>query len=215
MNITVVIPVGPGHRQFAREAHRSVVEAWILDHGPFDQIGMAIIPDSEGLMGRSAARNSGVRLFPADWYFFLDADDLMMPEAFRLVSTDSPATFGAVCVLGTVVRYNVYPLTRDMLFEHGAMGTLSMGCFVAGDVARETLFNEGMDAGEDFDFYMRLPGFVKVKKPLVSIGRNKPSAGGPRGYKEIRWQEICNEVIHAYSGHGTSGHDRRAIGEDA
>lgn len=70
-----------------------------------------------------------------------------------------------------------------------------MGFFCRADVAARLLFDESLDAGEDFDFYMRLPDFVKIAAPLVEIGRDAPSAVGPRGYRSLNWIEVCNRVI--------------------
>lgn len=199
LNVAVVIPVGPGHEKYALDADRSVGEAWTRSQGPFDAMHIAVVPDHQGTLGRSAARNLGVRENPADWYFFLDADDEMLPRAFELVRLEHPATFGAVCLNRKVYRKNVYPVNRALLFKRGAVGTLSMGCFVRADVARAAPFDESMDAGEDFDFYLRLPGFVKIKEPLVSIGYDKPSAHGRRGYLCCDWGAVCAKVIQRYS----------------
>jgi hypothetical protein len=148
----------------------------------------------------------------ADWYFFLDADDRMREDALLLNDFNAPATFGAVSLDGEILAGNVYPCGWLDIAQNGASGTLSMGFFCKASVARLLRFNTDLDSGEDFDFYMRLPGFTKRRKPLVDIGYSQPSAGGPRGYKKIDWTGICNRVItnalkrepHKYglSGHG-------------
>ncbi len=196
MKVTVIIPVGPGHHLFLQSALASVHYAWKNDHGPFSDISWIWIDDQDNPIGRSAARNIGLEQ-KSDWFFLLDADDQMMPDAFSLVDLNHPATFGAVMIRNAIWRENVWPVTREKIFEHGAKGTLSMGFFLRGDV--DIRFNEDMDAGEDFDFYMRLPGFIKIRDPLVSIGYDKPAAHGPRGYKKIKWLDICNEVIASYA----------------
>ena len=196
MKITVIIPVGPGHQECAYDAHLSTQRAWKYSHGPFTHLSVIMVGDTHGKLGRSKARNRGLDDNSADWVFLLDADDEMLPNAFSEVDLNFPATFGAVCVNDQVIAANVFPLTRKMILRNGAHGTLSMGFFLKGDV--ETRFDESLDKGEDFDFYMRLPGFKKVMAPLVSIGRNIPSAGGPRGYGKIKWLEICNAVIDRY-----------------
>ncbi len=120
----------------------------------------------------------------------------MYPNALTLCDTGVDATFGAIMLDRKPYRQNVWPVTRQTLFEAGAMGTLSMGCFVRGDLGLR--FNEEMDIAEDYDFYMRLPSFAKRKEPLVSIGYHLPSAKGPRGYEEIDWIGECNKVIARY-----------------
>lgn len=197
MKLAIITPVGPGHERIADRAMISVSEATSYSWGPFTEIRRQVVPDPEGVIGRSAARNAGMKLHrDADWFFFLDADDEMTPEALTLCDQTVDATFGAVALSGKVVPENVWPCTWFMIGRRcGARGTLSMGFFCRASVALDLLFNEEMDAGEDFDFYMRLPTFTKVKPPLVNIGRDVPSAGGPRGYEALDWIAVCNQII--------------------
>lgn len=185
----VITPVGPGHEDVVVRAAMTV-QAATYNPGMFDYIEHCIVDDRDGGMGRGLARNKAMW---DGWMFFLDADDMMMPDAFELCDFDSPATFGAVCIEGVITEANKFPCTQADLKKYGARGTLSMGFFYNGNLR----FNEDMIIGEDFDFYMRLPSFVKVKEPLVSIGRG-PSAHGPRGYDRIDWQGECQKVISSY-----------------
>lgn len=196
MKVAVIIPVGPGHEELAKRAVASVRSAWATHRGPFTEFVVHVVDDTKGELGRSAARNRGMDEAPADWHFLLDADDEMYTGAFRLVDLEASATFGAITLLGRRYRRDVWPCTRDTLLARGAHGTLSMGCFVRGDLGLR--FDESLDAGEDFDFYMRLPSFTKRLEPLVSIGYDQPSAGGPRGYESIDWLKACNEAIDRY-----------------
>lgn len=197
MKVAVIIPVGPGHEQLANDAVASVATAWRTNQGPFTELAFAVMRDHEGKLGRSRARNLGMQNNPADFHFLLDADDRMLPETFSLVDLAAPATFGAVMLERKISVQNVWPCTRDTLFEKGARGTLSMGCFIRGDLGLR--FNEQMDVAEDYDFYMRLPGFTKIRAPLVSIGYKQPSARGPRGYFTIDWCGECEKVIARYA----------------
>jgi hypothetical protein len=72
-----------------------------------------------------------------------------------------------------------------------------MGFFCRADIARELRFNEELNAGEDFEFYMRLHSFTKRDYPLAKIGYDLPSATGPRGYSSLDWVKICNGFIAA------------------
>lgn len=197
MKLAIITPVGPGHQKPAEQAVESVNRAieYAQQKGKlwFTRIRHAVIDDTQGLMGRSRARNEG--MVDADWYFFLDADDRMCKDALTLCNFDAAATFGAVCLDACVYEKNVYPCGWAEIAKFGAAGTLNMGFFCRADIARELRFNEDMDRGEDFDFYMRLPSFVKIEKPLVHIGYLVPSAIGPRGYREIDWVGTCNKVI--------------------
>ncbi len=196
MRLAVITPVGPGHEGILPLAAMSVIN---LEPWCFNEIIHVIVNDTDGKLGRSRARNSG--MIDADWYFFLDADDIIMPYAPRFVEKvhdKFDAIFGAVQINGRVTPQDKWPCRIEHLYEHGGQGTLCMGFFVKGEVARDLLFDETLDKGEDFDFYMRLPSFHKLKVPLVSINSKMPSAGGPKGYKELDWQKTCREVVEKY-----------------
>lgn len=195
MKLTVITPIGPGHAEVALRAMASVERA--KEASCFSSISHVTIDDYAGRMGRSHARNVGMEA-AADWFFFLDADDTMRPDALMLNDFSSPATFGAVSLSGGVSKHNVFPCGWREIATQGSRGTLTMGCFVRADIARALRFDQSLDAGEDFDFYMRLPGFRKIERPLVDIGYDTPSAGGPRGYEGLDWTEVCNGIIARY-----------------
>jgi hypothetical protein len=206
MRICIVTPVGPGHEQVADECARSVRATWQCGCGPFVSYQHYLQDDTRGEMGRSRARNLAVESNPdADWYFFIDADDLCRADAFRLFAAalksnpDLCAVFGAIETdRHGIIEENHWPLDWDQLLEFGARGTLSMGCFIRGDVARAVKFDESMDQAEDFDFYLRaLSGreWVKLKEPLVLIRRKLGNAGGPRGLQSDDWRGACQKVV--------------------
>lgn len=192
MKLAVITPVGPGHERIVESAIASVRVAF-RNNRTFSGVRHIIIDDDRGDLGRSKARNIGMDRSDADWFFFLDADDTMRPDALN-VALKSPAVFGAVSLRSGPTK-NVYPCGWREVALHGACGTLSMGFFCRADVARRLRFNEGMNAGEDFDFYLRLDDFAKLARPLVDIGYDIPSAVGPRGYHWIDWSGICNGLI--------------------
>jgi hypothetical protein len=192
MRLAVITPVGPGHERFVRDAMASV-QAAKERIGPFSSVRHIVIADPRGELGRGRARNLGM-VDDADWYFFLDADDRMRPDALEGCLLDAQAVFGAISI-GKTTAKNVYPCGWRELALHGARGTLSMGFFCRADAARQIGFNEALDAGEDFDFYLRLKSFTKIDRPLVDVGYGLPSAAGPRGYAVIDWVGICNELI--------------------
>jgi len=206
--IAVVTPVGPGHEPYVHEAVTSVQFAWNRNHGEFSSLVHDVIDDTRGELGRSRARNQGIdRNDTADWFFFLDADDLMHPDGFAGCARRGEAcalVFGAVCTEAHgILRENVHPLDWSGLMRYGAVGTLSMGCFVRADVARLVRFDENRDAGEDFDFYLRACSeypWVKRSQPLVTIRTGIPSAGGPRGYDALDWRGVCEDVVAPWRG---------------
>ncbi len=196
MKLVVITPVGPGHESILPIAALSVIN---LEHHEFDEIAHVIVNDTRGKLGRSKARNLG--MVSADWYFFLDADDIIMPYATRFVGRVGDkfdAIFGAVQVNGRVGSNNLWPCRIEEIHKYGAQGTLCSGFFVKAEIARELLFDETLDKGEDFDFYMRLPSFYKVKPPLVSVNSRIPSAVGPKGYEDLDWHKTCREVVDRY-----------------
>lgn len=216
MRVVVVTPVGPGHDKPSLECEASVRTAWHHSHGPFVEIDHVRFDDGQGEFGRSKARNTIVANYPADWYFFIDADDLCRADAFRRFAIALQVDPGLVAVFGAIyldrldkrgrlrcmtIPENMYPLTWEHLMRYGPVGTLSMGCFVRADVARATPFDERRDKAEDFDFYLRLlkgRHWTKIAQPLVTIRRTVPSATGPRGYTSLDWRKECQNVVDEF-----------------
>ena len=77
MKLDIITPVGPGHTQAVEQAKASVQRAIKAGLGPFSEVRHVVVDDTEGALGRSAARNQAVKASTADWLFFLDADDLL------------------------------------------------------------------------------------------------------------------------------------------
>ncbi len=206
MYLVVATPIGPGHKEASVDCNTSVWCAWARSHGPFTSFDHVLWDDTKGEHGRSRARNAIVESNPdADWFMFLDADDLCEDEAFKLFGSALRADPELMAVFGSVqtdqhgtIPDNKWPLTWDELLRYGADGTLSMGCFVRAAEAKATPFNETMDGTEDFEFYMRLlhqRHWTKIQRPLVNIRTSLPSAVGPRGYITQDWRGACRVVV--------------------
>lgn len=207
MKLAVITPVGPGHYGIVDAAIESVRLAR-LQNTRWGVVQHIIVNDCEGTLGRGRARNDGMQ--PGfDWYFFLDADDTMRSDALNLAMPDTQAVFGSLSLNGFKRAKNVHPCGWRELALHGARGTLSMGFFCRADVARRLQFDEALDAGEDFDFYLRLDNFTKLDRPLANIGYDLPSAIGPRGYVDIDWIGICNAMIVEAVGREPAKYDLR------
>ncbi len=211
----VVIPIGPGHRAHVQQAINSVMAAAQNDPGPFTDFDCVTIDDTNGTKGRSKARNEGVREAVsrgADWLFFLDADDLMMPNAFQqmaphmdrvdavwgLILESVDAQPGQDAVTGRI-RLPQLPRigTLDDLLLHDPYLTLQMGHFIRASVALETPFDETLDVGEDFEYYVRVWGkarCVKISTPLF-LNRRGMHSSGPRSGNGSDWRKSTERVL--------------------
>ena len=210
MKCAVVTPIGPGHELFAQDAAESVKTAYAASPGPFDNIAVVEVDDTRGELGRSAARNQGVRLAKqagADWIFFLDADDILDPHAFARVTPyidRHDAVWGAIYELAADEESGV--IRPDQALEMSSLGqllanhpwaTLQIGHFVKTQVALATPFNPRLDSGEDFDYYLRMWSqfnCIKIPVPLF-YNRRDTHAGGPRATTGREWRIVVERMI--------------------
>lgn len=200
--LAVVTPVGPGHAALYEECRRSVMDAWQHSRGPFASLQCIAVDDGEGRLGRSRARNIGIERAQAqgaDWVFFLDADDLMAPEAFAAVAgriDDHDALWGLILGLAPEAArphlrmpqvVSMDEINDLLLFD--PFLTLQMGHFVRTAAAVSVRFDEALDAGEDFDYYLRLwSRFRCAKLPReFFINRHARHSGGPRAASAADW----------------------------
>ncbi len=205
----VITPIGPGHAEIYRECRASIERATARSQGPFERVDIVSVDDTKAELGRSRARNAAVRRcaeLNVDWLFFLDADDLMSPEAFRLVE---PLVGDYDAIWGLIVEQmpeaaNVVRLPQavsldslDELVVFDPYQTLQMGHFVRTAAAVETPFDESMDSGEDFDYYLRLwRAYRCVKRPLeLFVNRRRIHSVGPRSASGRAWGETVRPMI--------------------
>ena len=204
MDCSIIIPVGPGHEETHRLAVDSVRIA-TMDKGPFDRVNIAIVDDLDGEKGRSKARNEGIDNCDAEYLFFLDADDRLHPYAFRRaekwVSSGYDAVFGAIWEIqfGVAVwRYQVPEIrSKRELCAFSPYMTLQMGHFVRSSAAKALRFNEDMDTGEDWDYYLRLwedYKCIKIDKPLFLNDRSSHSTG-PRSANGPDWWRAVSKLL--------------------
>lgn len=94
--VSVIIPVGPGHRSIVVDAIDSVLaqtypfwECIVINdtgEGPLDLHGFPFVKQmatKRGPQGAGTARNLGTTLSTAPLLYFLDADDMLFPDALR------------------------------------------------------------------------------------------------------------------------------------
>jgi predicted O-methyltransferase YrrM len=223
----VVTPVGPGHAKRARDCRASIEAAWRQSRGPFSQLEFHFVDDSLGALGRSRARNIGTeaaRQSGADWIFFLDADDLMAPRAFSIFekyAEDYDAVWGLMAIKppGESAHHIRFPqaLTLHSLDELLLLDpflTLLMGHFVRTSAAVALPFDETMDAGEDFDYYVRAWEHYRCAKiaEVLSVNRSDQHSSGPRAASADQWRCAATaRLTQGMTKRGLERHTNRAI----
>jgi tetratricopeptide (TPR) repeat protein len=206
----IVTPVGPGHAQLYRECLTSVETSFAEKKGNFSGIVPIHIDDPKGKLGRSKARNTGIRKAAeqnADWIFFLDADDIMAPSAFEYVSPyleTYDAIWGSIWTIESKEhkageRPHQLPFLYSIaeVLSYDPFVTLQMGHFVKTSVALSTLFDESLDTGEDFDYYLRLwEKYTCIKIPLPFFyNRRGLHSQGPRSATGMEWTKKVEQII--------------------
>jgi hypothetical protein len=211
MRCAILTPVGPGHEALAKEAGASVLEAEARCLGPFSSVVHLTQPDPLGELGRGKARNlllEKAHQDGADILFWLDADDLMAPDAFRGLETALAAQPDAEAVWGTIAEYRpsrtplvrpaqIYPKSYAELIAVDPTRTLQIGYFVRTEVQRAHPWREDMNTGEDFEMYLRLWKAHKcVKSPSVFfINRRRHHSTGPRAASGGDWRRVVTAML--------------------
>lgn len=215
MNLCVVIPVGPGHEVASARAIESVLAAWGAHSPAWSFLHLEAVNDTLGALGRSAARNEGIASCPeADWYFLLDADDTMMPEALSVPMPEGKdALFGPAHALywpSNRERKPAKHLTaqppRDWksLLTQGPVQSYMMGNFYRGSALRAHLFREDLDHGEDWEHHLSFLAkheWAVSDIPLALADCTQPSAGGPRG-GSVRWGKVSQPFFDYWKKRG-------------
>lgn len=204
MKLDVIIPVGPGHEKIVEEAIQSVQVACETDRGTFEEVSIRPVDDTHGLHGRSKARNVGIRTSRADWLFFLDADDLMYPDALKTMEKylHYDAVWGLICEWDKnkiKVRDGQIPqiLFFETLLEADTFLTLQMGFFVK----RTSMcsFDESLSAGEDWKAYLTLwknRKCIKQKQPFMLNRRDRHSSVSVDG---LAWRTSVEKIVRDVS----------------
>lgn len=209
MLCVVVTPLGPGHGRLLNRCKASVSAAQSFSKGAFRSIQHIVVDDSLGALGRSTARNEGVQravALGADWIFFLDADDTMVPEAFQRMH--SALGDGFLGIWGTIFEKNgdAEPSPRPRqesiwsftdLINSDPYLSIQMGHFVKSEIAVAAPFEETLDCGEDFDYYLRIwcrYPCIKLEEPLFVNHRGRSSIG-PRSASGRMWRLQVDRLI--------------------
>lgn len=210
MKCIVITPVGPGHEALARECRQSVERAWRTNPGRFSAVEHLLIDDTRGALGRSRARNEAVQEAQrrgAEWIFFLDADDVMVPTAFAAVAEhvgDHDAIWGNIAELsadGAQAQLRVPQIltmnrAAELMLLH-PFRTLQMGHFVRAAVAARHPFDVAMNTGEDFDYYLRVWSAHACRKipAILFANRRGQHSTGPRAATGRDWSRAVTDLI--------------------
>jgi glycosyltransferase involved in cell wall biosynthesis len=213
MKCAVITPIGPGHVKLYEECRRSIETAVNHSAGPFDNISIIPVDDSYGSLGRSAARNRGITVAFSgkyDWIFFLDSDDLLFPDAFELAGKylmDYDAVWGTIveikpgaheAALRNPQVFIIDKMTDLLMFD--PFYTLQMGHFIRTGTAMLNRFNESMNTGEDFDYYLRVwetNRCIKIPEPLF-INRRGLHSTGAKSASGKEWSDAVEMIMGRY-----------------
>lgn len=186
--VTFIVPVGPGHEGYLRDALDSLeaqtIRRWdcivVNDTGaPLKPFGhpWARVIDTDGKTGAAHARNVGIRAAHAKLISFLDADDVLEPTFLSAALTAHQRT-------GRYVYTDWVSLSKEGRFEAHETPEYRPG----DSFTRSTIhainvvmprqwaldvegFDESMRTWEDVDFFMKLAakGYcgVRVPEPLL------------------------------------------------
>ena len=211
LKVGIITPVGPGHEVAYASCLNSIVTAWQHDQGLFSEFEIIMMLDLEGDFGRSQRRNDGIDEAISkncDWLFFIDADDLMMPDAFKNAAqyvNDYDAIFGNICEMPfgqpelAVLREGQLTTTEDFndILLNDPYLTLKMGHFVKTKCAAEIKFDVDMNTGEDFKYYLELCQKYKfIKAPeILFINQRGNHSSGPRSANGGDWRASVESQI--------------------
>ncbi|EAQ02000.1 hypothetical protein OB2597_20286 [Pseudooceanicola batsensis HTCC2597] len=210
MICTVITPVGPGHMDlFRTSCAPSVAQARAYHMGPFTEVEHLMMDDTEGRHGRSARRNEAVRMAQeagSDWVFFLDADDLLTPNAFeafgRVIAAEPglDVVWGLICTLDEggepALREDQAERldTREDFLSVPPYSAVQIGGFMRTEAVARFGFDEAMDTGEDYKLYCQLWEHCRCgKRPeIFFVNRRGQHSTGPRAATGLDWNNATN-----------------------
>ena len=218
--VSVVIPVGPGHERYLPDALDSLIGQtlgdWevvvVNDTGePWDKIAgapYATVVQTSGKIGAGFARNVGLAHALAPLVFFLDADDMLKPDALlKFVHRYVQGDVGYVYSDVQLVEQGQSRTVAAPEYQQAAWlkkGLHSQGVLMATEHARQIRFDEVMIAWEDWDFFARcaIDGIcgARIAEPLLIYRKDIGHRSGV-GYEHSA--ELLRELQARYADYTT------------
>lgn len=207
MKCAIITSVGPGHEQLLQDSCRPSVEAAkSYSAGPFQTIEHIVMDDTKGLYGRSKRRNEAIQMAVSDgfdWVFFLDADDVLTPNAFegfgRCIEAEPEldAVWGLICEFDGDEEPILRPgqpeqiNSRQDLLATEPFLAIQIGAFMRTECVARFGFDESMNTGEDFKLYYQLWANCScAKRPeIFFVNRRGVHSTGPRSATGKDWQD--------------------------
>jgi glycosyltransferase involved in cell wall biosynthesis len=203
--LAIITPLGPGHEKILSACRTSVEalevpEKWAVEH--------IVIDDSKGQLGRSRARNDGIKQalqLGAQWLFFLDSDDVIDQKA--LIRAE-PLLPRVDALWGLIASFDGESSPRNREFQLPFINeftlllagepylTLQIGHFVRCEVAAEICFDESLNCGEDFKFYYALWSAHRCLKVPLNFFYNRRGlhSQGPRSATGAEWSAMTRRL---------------------
>lgn len=209
-HVTVITPYIEPHERMLERCRKTVDAAWEYSQGPFSSMNHACIVDANQ-KGPGWGRNQAIEDNPdADWYFYVDADDMMKEFAFEALAwakdevdvywgvTEHRAKIDdgtAMSIRPRALRNTSFSEFASFGFDGG--GGYGVGHFVRGDLQRrfKWFLNAVYEDIEMFLCLMAHGSFTRLPFPLVTIDKRVRSSSTPDKravHRKDVWPSIQN-----------------------
>ena len=193
-SLVLVVPIAMIHERFRERFAAVVQKAWEYSPGPFSSMKIEFVEDKDR-QGAGWGRNVGMDRNPeADWYFFLDVDDLPKPFCFEAMNRANADIVWGVIEHRTQADAETFMVVDERSFGHYGWDELvtfghrggsgfNTAFFIRGPTARSFRWFERTPVFEDVEYFILTTAhaeYERLKFPLVTIDKTvrKPVDGG-------------------------------------